>query len=818
MIDEYISKPREAPSSPFEEIEYWRRRTAALTSVENQLRTGPARVVPLVLSKSTVGVQDLSKWKAVDLRLTEAKNEARDNLKYLLTLERYLKPLAKPDVQAMVDGMAPIMNAVKMIHTVARYYNTSKALTTLLASVASQVITQCRNHLLQSKGDAFLWDESASAVVARLNDCRAIQDAYISAFEETKAEVAGLAGGVSGKEFSVDELTVFGKIQLFGRRTAKLTELFTTTNQFMSLETSLIDGIDEVVLKFKTVQQALKKKAGNLLDFTASGFDRDFVLFKAQVDELDKFTLEFIEARFEEVSGSILRSLDLLVKYHRVFEREKVRKALDRKFVALFLAYGEELEEVKSLYEKEKQDPPLGRNLPPVTGNIQWCKNLLERCEAPMRRFEDNPAIEGCRDYKRIVKTYNRLVRTLVAFEILWFQAWCQAMDKAKAGLSATLVVRHPEDDNLYVNFDPDLFQVVREARCLERMQLSMPIPQSARVLVLQEAKFKRQYSTLLTMLNEYDNCVTKVVPVTAMLLRPHFQDFELYLKPGMTTLTWMSMNIEKFLENLDDRVRRLTTLVSTVNDIVATRIERHLRLISQTVLVDLPLFAVSMAEFIDMQHDYIQGPSAVLVEKNTEVERAVRDLIRTVKAYPLSRDVPPVAADDVAKLTAHYNHFLYQALLHSAKNSLVLLKKRMTELRGEPCFELNVQLVNQKIALTPNLEDIQGCVNNGAYMVLKSLRKIYDWGQDDVPDSDPKKRSFFTPVTSDFEIVRVVLLLNGSIQAAAAQSNAFLEAFEKHNWLWTQDIDEAYALFLEEEPGKWTICQRKGACARAFD
>jgi dynein heavy chain len=53
------------------------------------------------------------------------------------------------------------------------------------------------------------------------------------------------------------------------------------------------------------------------------------------------------------------------------------------------------------------------------------------------------------------------------------------------------------------VNFDPDLFQVVREARCLERMQLSMPIPESARVLVLQEAKFKRQYSTLLTLLNE---------------------------------------------------------------------------------------------------------------------------------------------------------------------------------------------------------------------------------------------------------------------------------------------------------------------------
>ena len=105
-----------------------------------------------------------------------------------------------------------------------------------------------------------------------------------------------------------------------------------------------------------------------------------------------------------------------------------------------------------------------------------------------MKRFEDNPAIEGCRDYKRIVKTYNRLVRTLVAFEILWFQAWCQAIEKGKAGLSATLIVRHPDDDNLYVNFDPDLFQLVRESKCLERMGTSMPIPEGARVLVSETA------------------------------------------------------------------------------------------------------------------------------------------------------------------------------------------------------------------------------------------------------------------------------------------------------------------------------------------
>ena len=106
----------------------------------------------------------------------------------------------------------------------------------------------------------------------------------------------------------------------------------------------------------------------------------------SQVEKLDKFTLDFIDKTFEDVGGSITKSLDVLVHYQRVFEREVIRSALDKKFVALFYAYGEELEEITALYERERHAPPIARNLPPVAGNIQWSKLLLERAEAPMQR------------------------------------------------------------------------------------------------------------------------------------------------------------------------------------------------------------------------------------------------------------------------------------------------------------------------------------------------------------------------------------------------------------------------------------------------
>lgn len=42
---------------------------------------------------------------------------------------------------------------------------------------------------------------------------------------------------------------------------------------------------------------------------------------------------------------------------------------------------------VSRIYKEQRQDPPIGRNLPPVGGRILWAKQLYSKIHGPMALF-----------------------------------------------------------------------------------------------------------------------------------------------------------------------------------------------------------------------------------------------------------------------------------------------------------------------------------------------------------------------------------------------------------------------------------------------
>lgn len=71
----------------------------------------------------------------------------------------------------------------------------------------------------------------------------------------------------------------------------------------------------------------------------------------------------------------------------------------------------------------------------------------------------------SAKEAKRIVKIYNKVARALIEFETLWHLAWSKSIDAAKTALQATLIIRHPDNGKLYVNFDREILQLIRETK-----------------------------------------------------------------------------------------------------------------------------------------------------------------------------------------------------------------------------------------------------------------------------------------------------------------------------------------------------------------
>ena len=77
------------------------------------------------------------------------------------------------------------------------------------------------------------------------------------------------------------------------------------------------------------------------------------------------------------------------------------------------------------------------------------------------------------------------------------------------------------------------------------------------------------------------DFCWLVQYPLNYLVQQPHFKDVEWKLQPGMTTLTWTSLNIDPFINNVHIGLKKLQELVSCINDIIENRIEKNLKIVS---------------------------------------------------------------------------------------------------------------------------------------------------------------------------------------------------------------------------------------------
>lgn len=82
--------------------------------------------------------------------------------------------------------------------------------------------------------------------------------------------------------------------------------------------------------------------------------------------------------------------------------------------------------------------------------------------------------------------------------QVLYHRGWFRAVETARSGLNASLLVRHPDTGKLFVNFDPQILELLQEAKYLRKLNLE--INDSVLILCRSESRLKATRESYVEM------------------------------------------------------------------------------------------------------------------------------------------------------------------------------------------------------------------------------------------------------------------------------------------------------------------------------
>lgn len=156
-----------------------------------QLKKDENKIVINVL-QSQRDNETFNQWKQLDIKLTDALNEAKDNMKYLSSLEKYIEPLYTGSPTQIIDILPGLMKNIRMMHSIARYYSTNERMTTLFKKITHQMISNCKATINKP---GRLWDQDMETLITNLKACMKLNEEYQKAYryERVCSEISAIA-------------------------------------------------------------------------------------------------------------------------------------------------------------------------------------------------------------------------------------------------------------------------------------------------------------------------------------------------------------------------------------------------------------------------------------------------------------------------------------------------------------------------------------------------------------------------------------------------------------------------------------------------
>lgn len=205
-------------TSPLDEIEHWRSRTTNLKALTTRLQEKQLKKIIEVLTRANSSY--LQGFKELEEKIKYGYDEANDNLQCLSILQAPCKAIQNAQPKDIPKLLPEVLNNVRMIWEVSRYYNTNEKMKSLLTKISNQIIQRCRDKI--DTQDMF--GTNVEKCIADLDECIECCNQYREISKKMQRMIANYSVRSKDSDLGKED-TIFAENEAFIQRCRDLKEI-----------------------------------------------------------------------------------------------------------------------------------------------------------------------------------------------------------------------------------------------------------------------------------------------------------------------------------------------------------------------------------------------------------------------------------------------------------------------------------------------------------------------------------------------------------------------------------------------------------------
>ena len=436
--------------------------------------------------------------------------------------------------------------------------------------------------------------------------------------------------------------------------------------------------------------------------------------------------------------------------------------------------------EGKPLVDSQDERSPVYKNLPPISGALNWTRGLYERVNLPMERLLVlGPSIQEREEFKDVQKLHASIIKSLREYELEKAKAWAEDVEANSESKLAMFLLTRGEDKMLEVNFDPALVRTLREVKYL--LLLCLDIPVTASRIYDKVEVYRSQTGNLDLIVGMYNSILRTLHPVEFPLLQDRIDRINTNVEPGIVTLRWKDEGIEPFIKSSMVVVKDVDTLVKKMKENVR-KMQDHMARWAEKPLVERKNKPLAPEDF-ESQH------KSVVLARHQEIKDNGRDITRLLKDSQ-EHIRPPKASVEWKAYQDYVNSLIIEGMANAIISSLSHLSflidpnaLKRAEAPMAPLFDVKIMLQDAEVMFDPPIGSTDR--SNGVRDIIHSIIGDFFFICTLVARQDTSPGDYLVEMKDHFDVLAKLDEINGHLEWMDTATKNYIDQYMKYSFLW---------------------------------